>query len=192
MRVILNFAFKILLICTVLNFAMFADAQTADSTKVIRHFWGAVTLSTKGLSTFPNLTLGNLPSFLTCRWGEKNSGSSPSFVLRSKENRGRSFSGAVTNCWTMRNFSLKLARILHIHLKQLLSLMPEQPKKFWGYNNTLQVNCHPFLKLVKTSVLGLIIFMPRDWKKTSFKTATSFPSGRISPVLNSPINTSWN
>src|SRR5512133_2060647 len=33
-------------------------SQTADSTKVPGHFGGAVTLTTKGISTIPNLTLG--------------------------------------------------------------------------------------------------------------------------------------
>jgi hypothetical protein len=40
----------------VLNYSSFS--QTTDSVKVTRHFAGAVTITTKGLSTFPNLTLG--------------------------------------------------------------------------------------------------------------------------------------
>lgn len=51
--------YKLLFTISILIFAIFTQAQTADSsTQKTSIFSGAVTLTTKGLSTFPNLTLG--------------------------------------------------------------------------------------------------------------------------------------
>jgi hypothetical protein len=49
---------------------MFSQAQTADSTKQETGFFsGAATLTTKGLSTFPNLTLGKPAAILDLSMG---------------------------------------------------------------------------------------------------------------------------
>ena len=48
----------VLLLMALLVMANFSFSQNRDSTKVIRHFSGAITATTNGISTFPNLTLG--------------------------------------------------------------------------------------------------------------------------------------
>lgn len=59
MRRILNYSFKLLFLISALNFTMYSRAQKADSIKQETGFFaGAATITTKGLSTFPNLTLG--------------------------------------------------------------------------------------------------------------------------------------
>ena len=51
---------------------MFAQSQTADSTKQETGFFsGAVTVTSKGLSTFPNLTLGKPAAILDLSMGSK-------------------------------------------------------------------------------------------------------------------------
>lgn len=70
MRRILNYTFKLLLFNSALNFAIFAQAQTADSTKQETGiFSGAITITSKGLSTFPNLTLGKPAAILDLSMG---------------------------------------------------------------------------------------------------------------------------
>ena len=72
MRRILNCTFKFIIFGSILNFTMNANAQTPDS---IKHetdiFTGAVTVTTKGLSTFPNLTLGKPAAILDLSMGGK-------------------------------------------------------------------------------------------------------------------------
>lgn len=46
-------------------------SQNTDDTKATGHFNGAVTVTTKGLSTFPNLTLGNPAAILDLSMGGK-------------------------------------------------------------------------------------------------------------------------
>lgn len=48
----------ILFLFILLGTSYFSFPQNSDSTKVASYFGGAATLTTKGLSTFPNLTLG--------------------------------------------------------------------------------------------------------------------------------------
>ena len=61
-----------LILIAALNFTMVARAHIADS---LRHetglFTGAATVSTKGLSTFPNLTLGKPAAILDLSMGGK-------------------------------------------------------------------------------------------------------------------------
>lgn len=47
-----------LLFFVFLNLSHFAFSQKKDSTKVVNYFGGAVTVTTKGISTIPNFTLG--------------------------------------------------------------------------------------------------------------------------------------
>jgi len=72
MRQIHISSFKLLLIFTALNFTMNVGAQTTDNIKQEPGiFTGAVTLTTKGLSTFPNLTLGKPAAILDLSMGGK-------------------------------------------------------------------------------------------------------------------------
>jgi hypothetical protein len=72
MRRILNCTSKFIIFSIVLNFTMNARAQTADSLKQETGiFTGAVTMTTKGLSTFPNLTLGKPAAILDLSMGGK-------------------------------------------------------------------------------------------------------------------------
>jgi hypothetical protein len=72
MRRILNCTINLVIFGTVLNFAMNANAQTTDSLKQKTGiFTGAVTITTKGLSTFPNLTLGKPAAILDLSMGGK-------------------------------------------------------------------------------------------------------------------------
>ena len=49
---------KAILLFTLVISNYFVSAQNSDTTQVTRTFTGAATITTKGLSTFPNLTLG--------------------------------------------------------------------------------------------------------------------------------------
>lgn len=72
MRQIQNYTFKLLLIISVLSFALSTRAQTTESLKQETGiFTGAVTVTTKGLSTFPNLTLGKPAAILDLSMGGK-------------------------------------------------------------------------------------------------------------------------
>lgn len=72
MRQILNYKFKLLFTISALIFTMNAWAQTAESLKQEPGiFTGAVTVTTKGLSTFPNLTLGKPAAILDLSMGSK-------------------------------------------------------------------------------------------------------------------------
>ncbi|MBA4408034.1 MAG: hypothetical protein Q8S54_02590 [Bacteroidota bacterium] len=72
MRRKLNCTFKFIIFIIALNFAMNASAQTTDSLKQETGiFTGAVTVTTKGLSTFPNLTLGKPAAILDLSMGGK-------------------------------------------------------------------------------------------------------------------------
>ena len=87
MRQIQNYIFKLLFIFTALNFTMNASAQTIDSLKQETGiFTGAVTVTTKGLSTFPNLTLGRPAAILDLSMGGKKLRFEPvmRFVLTGK------------------------------------------------------------------------------------------------------------
>lgn len=72
MRRILKCAYKFFIFAAVLNFTIPAGAQTTDSLKQETGiFTGSVTLTTKGLSTFPNLTLGKPAAILDLSMGGK-------------------------------------------------------------------------------------------------------------------------
>ena len=87
MRQIQNYIFKLLFIFTALNFTMNVRAQTTESqTQETGIFTGAVTVTTKGLSTFPNLTLGRPAAILDLSMGGKKLRFEPvmRFVLTGK------------------------------------------------------------------------------------------------------------
>jgi hypothetical protein len=72
MRQIQNYTLKLLFIFTALIFTMNVSSQTTDSLKQVTGiFTGAVTVTTKGLSTFPNLTLGKPAAILDLSLGGK-------------------------------------------------------------------------------------------------------------------------
>jgi hypothetical protein len=65
-----NDTLKLLFLATALIFTMNAVAQTADTTKAkTLSFSGAATITSKGLSTFPNLTLGKPAAILDFSMG---------------------------------------------------------------------------------------------------------------------------
>lgn len=68
------FLFFILLIVT-----HFAFSQNTDSTKSISHFSGAVTVTTKGISTIPSFTLGKPAVIFDMAMGRKNLSFEPQF-----------------------------------------------------------------------------------------------------------------
>lgn len=68
----MNYKFKIAFTISALIFTMNALAQTAESSKQETGiFTGAVTVTTKGLSTFPNLTLGKPAAILDLSMGSE-------------------------------------------------------------------------------------------------------------------------
>jgi len=72
MRRILKCKFKLLFTISALIFTMNAVAQTTENSKQETGiFTGAVTVTTKGLSTFPNLTLGKPAAMLDLSMGNK-------------------------------------------------------------------------------------------------------------------------
>lgn len=56
----------------VLLFGVFLQAfSQSDSVKVVNNFWGSVSVTTKGISTFPNLTLGKPAAIFDLAMGRK-------------------------------------------------------------------------------------------------------------------------
>jgi len=53
-----NLLFRTLLLSFLLNPSLPVSSQKTDSTKVVNNFGGAITITNKGISTVPNLTLG--------------------------------------------------------------------------------------------------------------------------------------
>ncbi len=53
-----NLIKKALLFLTLINLTHFSFSQNSDSTKLISHFSGAVSVTNKGISTIPSFTLG--------------------------------------------------------------------------------------------------------------------------------------
>lgn len=62
---------RTLLLVVFLLTGYYSYSQTTDDTKATNNFTGAVTVTTKGLSTFPNLTLGKPAAILDLSMGGK-------------------------------------------------------------------------------------------------------------------------
>jgi hypothetical protein len=66
-----NLLFKALLLYVFINPSLFALSQKTDSTKIASHFGGAVTVTNKGISIIPNLTLGKPAAIFEMSVGRK-------------------------------------------------------------------------------------------------------------------------
>lgn len=62
-----------------LYYSFFAFSQKSDSTKTDRHFGGSVLVTTKGISTIPNLTLGKPAAIFELSIGTKKLSFEPQF-----------------------------------------------------------------------------------------------------------------
>ena len=56
-------------------------SQNIDSTKVVSHFGGAVTVTNKGISLIPNLTLGEPAAIFDLAVGKKRISFEPQFTM---------------------------------------------------------------------------------------------------------------
>lgn len=62
----------LLFLFTISSFAHISFAQQSDSTRIPNNFSGAVTVTTKGISTVPNLTLGKPAAIFDLSLGKRN------------------------------------------------------------------------------------------------------------------------
>ncbi len=70
---------KVLLLFVILNFTQSAFSQKTDSTKVVRHIGGAVTVTNNGISLIPNFTLGKPAAIFDLSVGGKKLRFEPQF-----------------------------------------------------------------------------------------------------------------
>jgi hypothetical protein len=77
---------RLFLLLILINFSHFAFSQKADSTKVVSRFGGAVTVTNKGISIVPNLTLGKPAVIFDLSAGKRKLSFEPSlrFALEGK------------------------------------------------------------------------------------------------------------
>jgi hypothetical protein len=70
---------EILLFFVLINLFSVSFSQNIDSTKVVSHFGGAVTVTNKGISLIPNLTLGKPAAIFDLSMGKKRLSFEPQF-----------------------------------------------------------------------------------------------------------------
>jgi len=70
---------RILSLFVLINLAYVSFSQQTDSTKVTSHFGGAVTITNKGISLIPNLTLGKPAAIFDLSVGKKRISFEPQF-----------------------------------------------------------------------------------------------------------------
>lgn len=70
---------RVLMMLSISAVAVFSNAQTADSITLTNSFGGAVTVTTKGISTIPNLTLGKPAAIFDLSMGRRKIFFEPQF-----------------------------------------------------------------------------------------------------------------
>jgi len=70
---------QLVLFFILLNLNYYSFSQNSDSTKVASHFGGAVTVTNKGISTIPNLTLGKPAVIFDMSLGKRKLSFEPQF-----------------------------------------------------------------------------------------------------------------
>ncbi len=68
-----------LLLFVLLNLTYVSFSQNNDSTKVVSHFGGAITVTNKGISTIPNFTLGKPAAIFDMSMGKRKLSFEPQF-----------------------------------------------------------------------------------------------------------------
>jgi hypothetical protein len=81
-----NLIKRLFLLLILINLSHFSFSKKSDSTKVPGHFGGAVTVSNKGISIVPNLTLGKPAVIFDLSMGKRKLSFEPSlrFALEGK------------------------------------------------------------------------------------------------------------